>query len=135
MLKVNFGMKHLHTAFKYRYYKNFKEDFFANIYLKLLWEKNMSKYNISQTGWPMRIFIVYFKEIITRHFKSVVSDMVNYKIARNRCDSLVRNTKWPYFKTCIGNRKGDSRNLWGYLKDLAPSNIKSTSSNFENLLY
>ena len=36
MLKVNFGMKHLHTAFKYRYYKNFKEDFFANIYLKLL---------------------------------------------------------------------------------------------------
>ena len=61
------------------------------------------------------------------HFKSI-HDTEHYRLARNACVNLIKQSKIDYYKSCIENNKGDSKKLWKYIRELAPKDCKLTPS-------
>ena len=54
------------------------------------------------------------------------NDFINYKLAHNKCVTMIREAKQIYPRTCIEKSKGDSSKLWKHLNHLAPTDPKST---------
>ena len=158
VLKSSFGMKHIHTKLKYRCYKHLNEASFIDDLSHVPWNviETFDDVDDCLDTWYKLFLVVIDKHLpwkerrvkrkqqpkwLTDDIIQCMSkrdqfkrrnDTVNYKATRNRCVALIRRAKTEYYKSCLNNRKGDSRELWRCMRELAPDDAKMTPHHIDS---
>jgi hypothetical protein len=67
----------------------------------------------------------------TRHNYATHHDIPNRNIWKNKVTNMIRQAKSDYYKTLIEENANNSRAMWKYLRDLAPSPVSKVPESVE----
>jgi len=82
-----------------------------------------------QPGWMTDEIIECMK---TRDYHKKKNEDQLYRTWRNKCVNLIRSAKQTYYAQLVENCHGDTRKLWGYMKELSPAPASNLPTKLEN---